>query len=82
MGMKKRPFGTTGYTISELGYGAWGLGGAMWLGSDDAQGGEALRAAQRAMRARPNRQHPFYWAGFIQAGDWRPLDADPPAACR
>ena len=44
--------------------------------------GEALRAAQRAMRARPNRQHPFYWAGFIQAGDWRPLDAEPPAASR
>ena len=44
--------------------------------------GEALRAAQRAMRARPNRQHPFYWASFIQAGDWRPLDAEPPAASR
>ena len=23
--------------------------------------------------ARHNRQHPFYWASFIQAGDWRPL---------
>ncbi len=45
MGMKKRSFGATGYTVSELGYGAWGLGGEMWLGSDDAQGGEALRAA-------------------------------------
>jgi CHAT domain-containing protein len=42
--------------------------------------GEALRAAQRAMRARPDRQHPFYWASFIQAGDWRPLDAEPPTA--
>jgi len=45
MGMKKRSLGATGYTVSELGYGAWGLGGEMWLGSDDAQGGEALRAA-------------------------------------
>ncbi|HMJ59530.1 MAG TPA: aldo/keto reductase [Gemmatimonadales bacterium] len=43
--MKKRSLGATGYTVSELGYGAWGLGGEMWLGSDDAQGGEALRAA-------------------------------------
>lgn len=45
MGMKKRPLGATGFSVSELGYGAWGLGGAMWLGSDDRQGGEALRAA-------------------------------------
>jgi aryl-alcohol dehydrogenase-like predicted oxidoreductase len=45
MGMKKRSLGATGYTVSELGYGAWGLGGAMWLGSDDRQGGDALRAA-------------------------------------
>jgi len=45
MGMKKRPLGATGHTVSELGYGAWGLGGAMWLGSDDRQGGDALRAA-------------------------------------
>jgi aryl-alcohol dehydrogenase-like predicted oxidoreductase len=45
MGMKKRSLGATGYTVSELGYGAWGLGGEMWLGSDDAQGGEALRVA-------------------------------------
>jgi len=44
--------------------------------------GEALRAAQRAMRARPLRQHPFYWASFIQAGDWRPLDAARPPASR
>ena len=43
--MKKRPLGATGYAVGELGYGAWGIGGAMWLGSDDAQGGEALRAA-------------------------------------
>ena len=43
--MKKRPLGATGYRVSELGYGAWGLGGEMWLGSDDRQGSDALRAA-------------------------------------
>jgi CHAT domain-containing protein len=35
--------------------------------------GEALRNAQRALRAQSSRRHPFYWASFIQAGDWRPL---------
>jgi len=27
------------------------------------------------MLKRPARQHPFYWASFIQSGDWTPLDA-------
>jgi CHAT domain-containing protein len=35
--------------------------------------GAALRRAQVAMIADPRRHHPFYWAGFIQAGDWTPL---------
>jgi CHAT domain-containing protein len=21
----------------------------------------------------PRRHHPFYWAGFIEAGDWTPI---------
>jgi CHAT domain-containing protein len=36
--------------------------------------GEALRRAQLSMLAQPNRRHPFYWASFIQAGDWRPMN--------
>jgi len=36
--------------------------------------GDALRHAQLAMQARPNRQHPFYWSSFIQAGEWANLD--------
>jgi CHAT domain-containing protein/Tfp pilus assembly protein PilF len=32
--------------------------------------GDALRQAQLAMLRRTDRQHPFYWASFIQAGDW------------
>ena len=36
--------------------------------------GEALRQAELSMRARKGLQHPFYWASFIQAGDWTPLD--------
>ena len=36
--------------------------------------GDALREAQLAMLARSNRRHPFYWASFIQAGEWANLD--------
>src|SRR5207237_3947831 len=43
--MKKRPLGATGYQISEIGFGAWGIGGEMWRGVDDAEGRKALREA-------------------------------------
>lgn len=43
--MKNRTLGKTGYSVSELGYGGWGLGGEMWLGSGDREGGDALKAA-------------------------------------
>jgi CHAT domain-containing protein len=36
--------------------------------------GAALRQTQLAMLARPSRRHPFYWAAFIQAGEWANLD--------
>jgi CHAT domain-containing protein len=35
---------------------------------------EALRQVQLAMLKRKERQHPFYWAGFIQSGEWASLD--------
>ena len=37
----------------------------------------ALRKAQLELRSRPATRHPFFWAGFIAVGDWRPLDASP-----
>jgi len=43
--VKTRMLGTTGYVVSELGLGAWGLGGDMWRGVDDGAAREALRAA-------------------------------------
>jgi CHAT domain-containing protein len=36
--------------------------------------GDALRRAELSMLAQPNHRHPFYWASFIQAGDWRPIN--------
>jgi CHAT domain-containing protein len=48
---------------------------AYYAGLKDGRGrGDALRDAQLAMLARRNRQHPFYWASFIQAGAWANLD--------
>lgn len=35
--------------------------------------GASLRQTQLEMLKRPNRRHPFYWAGFIQAGEWGTL---------
>lgn len=42
--MEYRPFGRTGWNVSLLGYGMWGMGG--WTGSDDE---ESMRALQRAV---------------------------------
>ena len=36
--------------------------------------GDALRQAKLALLRRPGRRHPFYWAGFIQSGEWAGLD--------
>jgi aryl-alcohol dehydrogenase-like predicted oxidoreductase len=41
-----RPLGRTGLEVSEIGYGAWGIGGTMWLGADDD---ESLSALNRAI---------------------------------
>jgi CHAT domain-containing protein len=36
---------------------------------------EGLRQVQlRMLRGRTDRQHPFYWAAFIQSGEWANLD--------
>jgi CHAT domain-containing protein/Tfp pilus assembly protein PilF len=35
--------------------------------------GEALRQAELAMLKRKGRQHPFYWASFIESGEWANL---------
>ena len=42
--MQYRTFGRTGWKVSEIGYGMWGMGS--WSGSDDQQ---SLAALQRAV---------------------------------
>ncbi|TMB74799.1 MAG: aldo/keto reductase, partial [Chloroflexi bacterium] len=43
--VKTRTLGTTGYAVSELGFGGWGLGRDQWRGVEDSQAREALREA-------------------------------------
>jgi aryl-alcohol dehydrogenase-like predicted oxidoreductase len=43
--MRKRRLGGTGYEVSEIGFGAWGIGGSMWLGVGDDEGKRALHRA-------------------------------------
>lgn len=44
--MRYRPLGKTGLSVSEIGYGAWGIGGSMWIG---AQEDESIRALHKAI---------------------------------
>lgn len=44
--MKYRTLGRTGIAVSEVGYGAWGIGGIQWTGGDDD---EAIRALNLAI---------------------------------
>jgi aryl-alcohol dehydrogenase-like predicted oxidoreductase len=43
--MNYRNLGTSTLSVSEIGFGAWGIGGAMWKQSDDAESLAALRKA-------------------------------------
>jgi aryl-alcohol dehydrogenase-like predicted oxidoreductase len=43
--MRYRPLGRTGLEISEIGYGAWGIGGTQWGGADDDESIQALNKA-------------------------------------
>ena len=43
--MKYRKLGRTSFEISEIGYGAWGIGGALWQGGNDDESLAALRRA-------------------------------------
>jgi aryl-alcohol dehydrogenase-like predicted oxidoreductase len=44
--MNYRTLGRTGLEVSEIGYGAWGIGGSGWLGAEDQ---ESLAALNRAI---------------------------------
>lgn len=43
--MQYRNLGRTGLQVSEIGYGAWGIGGVQWTGGDDEEARRALHLA-------------------------------------
>jgi len=43
--MQYRRLGKSGMQISEVGFGAWGIGGSMWVGAQDQESLSALHAA-------------------------------------
>ncbi|MHB8734038.1 MAG: aldo/keto reductase [Terriglobales bacterium] len=49
--MRYRTLGRTGLQVSEIGYGAWGIGGSQWVGADDST---SVRSLQRAREAGVN----------------------------
>lgn len=46
--MRYRQLGRTGFNVSEIGFGAWGIGKQMWVGAEDK---ESLRALHQAVDA-------------------------------
>jgi aryl-alcohol dehydrogenase-like predicted oxidoreductase len=43
--MHTRTFGRTGWQVSEIGFGAWGIGGGQWGGAEEAESMRTLHAA-------------------------------------
>ena len=43
--MRYRQLGRTGLSVSEIGYGAWGIGGSMWIGAAEDESTRALHRA-------------------------------------
>src|SRR5437868_14945424 len=46
--MKYRSLGRTGLKVSEIGYGAWGIGQSEWVGAEDEVSLRSLKAARDA----------------------------------
>ena len=46
--MRTRKLGRTGLNVSEIGYGAWGIGKSMWVGAEDEVSLSALKTARDA----------------------------------
>ena len=44
--MRYRTLGKTGFKVSELGFGGWGIGGAWWSGNDDSESIKSLELAK------------------------------------
>src|SRR3954462_10616586 len=65
--MNRRQLGRTGIEVSEIGYGAWGIGGSGWLGAEDD---ESLQALDRAIDLGVQQFH--VWSDeWVGRGSWQ-----------
>jgi aryl-alcohol dehydrogenase-like predicted oxidoreductase len=46
--MRFRKLGRTAFEVSEIGFGAWGISGAQWIGADDETSLQALKTARES----------------------------------
>src|SRR5436305_6966662 len=46
--MRYRKLGNTGFEVSEVGFGAWGIGKSEWVGADDERSLRTLKSARDA----------------------------------
>src|SRR3954462_5524221 len=46
--MRFRELGKTGFRVSEVGFGAWGIGRSQWVGAEDSESLRTLLAARDA----------------------------------
>ncbi len=46
--MRLRELGRTGFKVSEIGFGGWGIGKSEWMGAEDSRSLETLKAARDA----------------------------------
>src|ERR1700750_930118 len=46
--MRYRKLGRTGFEVSEIGFGAWGIGKGDWVGAEDVESLRTLSAARDA----------------------------------
>ena len=66
------PVGATGARLE-----IYGREGMLMLASNGALSGGPNRILGVQGRGAEDRRHPYFWAAFIQSGDWRGMQAQP-----